>query len=157
MRYVGSGTLPNLTPQLFLYLSQSQKLLVINMAKRIYQLCTDEAKGNDQAAPMYVARYVQRVLRAISVRSGAGSPTQSPNEDGAAQGADQVMCELVCEPKLKHSLTPGRLPAVNPAKHFWALGSTVLVSDWFAEVVLMCQGIAVLVSTVWAGFDLKVR
>jgi hypothetical protein len=60
--------------KVFRYSNRSQKSYVLTMLHRVLQAHASVTNEDSKTAPAYVARYIRRVLSALSVESRAGSP-----------------------------------------------------------------------------------
>ncbi|WWC73872.1 uncharacterized protein I206_107844 [Kwoniella pini CBS 10737] len=85
---VMASSLTVLLRKMFHLSSLTQKTLIINLLRRILTAYTRAAGMEHNTAPAYVARFVQRTLRAIGMESKAGSPMreQAGISDGMLGG-----------------------------------------------------------------------
>lgn len=64
--------------KLFFRLSMTQQRAVVQLLRRVYQRCIESSKGDETAATAFVARFLRRCIRNLSLESAAPSTAQSP-------------------------------------------------------------------------------
>lgn len=68
-----------LTEQVFRYCSRSQRSFILTILHRVLLAHARVTSEDSKTAPAYVARFVRRVLRALSIESRTGSPGPDSN------------------------------------------------------------------------------
>nr|XP_019043747.1 hypothetical protein I302_08328 [Kwoniella bestiolae CBS 10118]OCF22677.1 hypothetical protein I302_08328 [Kwoniella bestiolae CBS 10118] len=90
---VMASSLTVLLRKIFHLSSITQKLLIITLLQRILAAYTKASGTEHNTAPAYVARFVQRTLRAIGMESKAGSPMRDPmgGTTGTGTGTEAML------------------------------------------------------------------